>query len=83
MDSKNNRRRLKTASAGIGLTAAAAMAVLGVLVSTTPAGAQDWSLAPMETGATMTQSTAPTAPETSVAKPPFTFTTPEGFAVPH
>lgn len=37
----------------------------------------------MQTGATVTQSTAPTAPETSMAKPFFTFTTPEGFAVPH
>lgn len=37
----------------------------------------------MQTGATVTQSTPATAPETSVATPLFTFTTPEGFAVPH
>lgn len=37
----------------------------------------------METGATVTQSAPSSAPETSVAKPLFTFTTPEGFAVPH
>ncbi len=37
----------------------------------------------MNTGATITESTPANAPETSVAKPPFTFTTPEGFAVPH
>ncbi|KWX19896.1 hypothetical protein AFM11_33495 [Mycolicibacterium wolinskyi] len=83
MDSNRKRRQFKAVSAGIGLTAAAAMAVLGVLMSQTPAGTQNWSQAPMETGATVTKSTAATEPETSVAKPPFTFTTPEGFAVPH
>ncbi|MHC9294027.1 hypothetical protein ACRCUN_16320 [Mycobacterium sp. LTG2003] len=83
MDSNKNRRQFKTVSAGIGLTAAGALAVLGVLMSQSPAGTQNWSQAPMETGATVTQSTPATEPETSVAKPPFTFTTPEGFAVPH
>lgn len=83
METKHNRRQFKAVSAGIGLTAAIAMAVLGVLVSRAPAGAQNWIEGPMETGATVTQSTPATEPETSVAKPPFTFTTPEGFAVPH
>lgn len=83
MESKNNHRRLKAASAGIGLTAAAAMGALGVLASQAPAGVQIWSEPGMTTGETVTQTTAGEAPETSVATPPFTFTTPEGFAVPH
>lgn len=83
MNSNNKRTQLKSWSAGIGLTAVAAMAVLGVLTSQAPAEAQNWIEAPMTTGATVTQSTAENAPEISMAKPPFTFTTPEGFAVPH
>ncbi len=80
---KKNRKRLRTVSAGIGLAAAAAMGTVGVLASQAPAGIQIWSEPGMTTGETVTQTTAGAAPETSVATPPFTFTTPEGFAVPH
>ncbi|MGV9800510.1 hypothetical protein ACWDTP_20930 [Mycobacterium sp. NPDC003449] len=83
MESKPKKKQLKSWSAGIGLTATLAMAVLSVLVSRAPAGAQDFLQAPMLTGSTKTQTTPGNAPETSVATPLFTFTTPEGFAVPH
>ncbi|BDY26122.1 hypothetical protein MMAG44476_37743 [Mycolicibacterium mageritense DSM 44476 = CIP 104973] len=78
------KKRLKLLSAVAGLTAAVSMGVLGAVASQASAGAQhNWIEAPMNTGATITESTPAKAPETSVAKPPFTFTTPEGFAVPH
>ncbi|WP_018599059.1 hypothetical protein [Mycobacterium sp. 155] len=83
MELKKNRKRLKTVSAGVGLVAAAAMGTVGVLASQAPAGVQMWSEPEMTTGETVTETTAGEAPETSVATPPFTFTTPEGFAVPH
>ncbi|WP_458316774.1 hypothetical protein [Mycolicibacterium brisbanense] len=83
MELKTNHRRLKTVSAGIGLAAVAAMAALGLFASGVSGGVQMQSEPEMTTGQTVTQTTAGKSPETSVATPPFTFTTPEGFAVPH
>ncbi|MEE6168176.1 MULTISPECIES: hypothetical protein [unclassified Mycolicibacterium] len=83
MELKTNHRRLKTVSAGIGLTAVAAMGALGLLASGASGDVQMQSEPEMTTGQTVTQTTAGKSPETSVATPPFTFTTPEGFAVPH
>ncbi|ART68825.1 hypothetical protein BTO20_09690 [Mycobacterium dioxanotrophicus] len=80
---KNNHRRLKTVSAGVGLAAVVAMGALGLLASGASGGVQMQSEPAMTTGQTVTQTTAEKSPETSVATPPFTFTTPEGFAVPH
>jgi hypothetical protein len=77
------KARFKIVSGVVGAAAAVILAVIGVTASKTPAQAQDWAQGTMQTGATVTQSTPATAPETSVATPLFTFTTPEGFAVPH
>lgn len=78
-----NHKQLKAVSAGVGLVAVVAMGAFGVLASHAPAGVQMWSEPEMTTGETVTQTTDEEAPETSVATPPFTVTTPEGFAVPH
>ena len=83
VESKKNHNQFKAISAGIGLTAAVAMGTLGVLATGASAGRQVWSEPEMTTGETVTRSTDGGAPETSVATPPVTFTTPEGFAVPH
>ncbi|MDF1899942.1 hypothetical protein LTT02_28440 [Mycolicibacterium smegmatis] len=77
------KARFKIVSGIVGLAAVVAMAALSLMSSYSPVSGPDYAMGPMQTGATVTQSTAPTAPETSVAKPPFTWTTPEGFAVPH
>lgn len=78
-----NSTKLKALSAGVGLLAAGTLAAIGVVNSGAPAQAQNWIQGPMNTGATVTQSTAANEPEVKKAAPPFTFTTPEGFAVPH
>lgn len=83
VEPKNNHRRFKVVSAGAGLTAVVAMGALGVLASRASTDVQMWSEPEMTTGETVMQSTAEESPQTSVATPPFTFTTPEGFAVPH
>ncbi|GAS86278.1 hypothetical protein [Mycolicibacterium brisbanense] len=83
MQLKNNQRRLKTVSAGVGLAAVVAMGAVGLLASGASGGLQMQSQPEMTTGQTVTQTTAEKSPATSVATPPFTFTTPEGFAVPH
>jgi hypothetical protein len=80
---KNNHKPLKVVSAGLGVSAVVAMGALGVWASQAPAGGQMWSEPEMTTGQTVTETTPGDAPETSEATPPFTFTTPEGFAVPH
>lgn len=77
------KARFKIVSGIVGMAAVLAMAALGVMSSYAPGSGPDYATGPMQTGATVTQSTAPSEPETSVAKPPFTWTTPEGFAVPH
>lgn len=78
-----NSTKLKAMSAGVGLVAAGAMAAIGVVSSGAAAEAQNWIQGPMNTGVTVTKSTAGNEPEVKKAEPPFTFTTPEGFAVPH
>ncbi|WP_245839784.1 hypothetical protein [Mycobacterium aquaticum] len=83
MQLKNDHRRLKTVSAGVGLAAVVAMGAVGLLASGASGGLQMQSQPEMTTGQTVTQTTAEKSPATSVATPPFTFTTPEGFAVPH
>ena len=77
------KARFKIMSGIVGMAAVAAMAALGVMASYAPGNGVDYAMGSMQTGATVTQSTPPAAPETSMAKPPFTWTTPEGFAVPH
>jgi len=77
------KARFKIVSGIVGMAAVIAMAALGVMSSYAPDNGPDYAMGPMQTGATVTQSTAASAPETSIAKPPFTWTTPEGFAVPH
>lgn len=80
---RNIKARFKIVSGIAGTAAAVALVVIGVTANEKPASTQDWAGGTMETGATVTQSHPPTAPEVSIAKPLFTFTTPEGFAVPH
>ncbi|MBU8811439.1 hypothetical protein KL953_21395 [Mycolicibacterium goodii] len=77
------KAHFKIVSGIAGLSAVVAMGALGVVAGHAPDHGPDYAMGSMQTGATVTQSTAPTAPETSMAKPFFTFTTPEGFAVPH
>ncbi|WP_317155530.1 hypothetical protein [[Mycobacterium] appelbergii] len=49
-----------------------------------PAEAQNRVEPPaITTGQTITETTPPTTPETSVATPPVSVTTPSGFATPH
>lgn len=81
---KNNRRNLKVISAGIGAVGGLATVVLGVGVGGGLTGApQRVEPAVITTGQTVTQTTAPSEPETSVATPSVSATTPEGFATPH
>jgi hypothetical protein len=74
---------VKLVSAVIGASALVVMGVLTVALGGEPTGSQNLVQPAMTTGETSTESTAPMELETSVAEPPFTFTTPEGFAVPH
>ncbi|MGV0745566.1 hypothetical protein [Mycolicibacterium sp. XJ870] len=84
MDSEKNRQQLKLAAAGVGAAAGLAMAVVGLGMSEGLAGAQNNVEPPaITTGETITQTTPPTSPETSMATPPISVTTPSGFAVPH
>ncbi|AKS33103.1 hypothetical protein [Mycolicibacterium goodii] len=77
------KARFKIVSGVVGLAAVVAMGALGATASYAPGDTPGIASGTMQTGATITQSTAANAPETSIAKPFFTFTTPEGFAVPH
>jgi hypothetical protein len=78
-------QRVKRASAVVGASAFGAMVLLGIAYSQDQAdtGTTVNSVSGLTLGETATTTTPPAAPVTSVAKPPFTFTTPEGFAVPH
>jgi hypothetical protein len=75
---------LKRMSAVAGASAFGVMVVLGVGMAQDQA-ATGW--ASSGTGATLgetaTTTTPPAQPVTSFATPPFTFTTPSGFATPH
>ncbi|GAT02101.1 uncharacterized protein RMCFA_2213 [Mycolicibacterium fortuitum subsp. acetamidolyticum] len=81
---ENNQRNLKLVTAGVGAIGGLATAVLGVAMGGGLAGAQQRVEPPaITTGQTVTETTAPSAPETSEASPTVSATTPSGFATPH
>ncbi|WP_082931490.1 hypothetical protein [Mycolicibacterium setense] len=81
---ENNQRNLKRISAGVGVIGGLATAVLGIGMGGGFAGAQQRVEPPaITTGQTVTETTPPTAPETSEASPTVSATTPSGFATPH
>lgn len=68
----------------MGIGAVVAMGALSFTLSQQQAGTTTTVSDPQATlGETVTTTTPPSQPETSQATPPFTFTTPSGFAVPH
>jgi hypothetical protein len=75
--------RLKLVAAAAGGCAVVAMITLTGLTHTGPANGRMISEPKMTTGETSTAKKAAPSPETSVATPPFTYTTPSGFAEPH
>lgn len=80
----NNQRNLKLIAAGVGAIGGLATAVIGVGMGGGLAGAQQRVEPPaITTGQTVTETTAPTEPETSEASPTVSATTPSGFATPH
>ncbi|MGV9799305.1 hypothetical protein ACWDTP_14765 [Mycobacterium sp. NPDC003449] len=79
-----NRHEWKLAAAGIGAAAGLAMLGVGLAGGGGMASAEDpTEPAPVTTGETVTETTPPTSPETSVATPSVSVTTPSGFATPH
>lgn len=81
---ENNRRNLTLISAGVGAIGGLATAVLGIGLGGHLTGAQQRVEPPaITTGQTVTETTAPSAPETSEATPSVSATTPSGFATPH
>jgi hypothetical protein len=73
----------KLGSATIGVSAVVAMGALGVVfgdVSSAEPAQVVGPVAPQATEQTVTTTTPPPAPETSVASPTVTATTPSGFA---
>jgi hypothetical protein len=77
-------QRFKKLSAVAGASAFVAMVLLGVGFAQNQANSGTASSAPAATlGETATTTTPPPEPVTSKATPPFTFTTPSGFAAPH
>jgi hypothetical protein len=72
--------RLKLVAASIGGSALVAVGALTVILSNAPGTLGEGP--EITLGETTTTTTPPTAPETSVATPPVTATTPEGFATP-
>jgi hypothetical protein len=83
----NQQKRVKLLSAVIGASAVVAMGALGVIfgdVSSVEPAQVVGAIAPQATEQTVTTTTPPPAPETSVATPSVTATTPSGFApAPH
>lgn len=80
----NNQRNLKFIAAGLGALGGLATAVIGVGMGGGHIGAQQRVEPPaITTGQTVTETTAPSAPETSEATPTVSATTPPGFATPH
>jgi len=76
--------QLKKISAVAGASAFGVMVVLGVGLAQHQVAAGSVSAPSGATlGETATTTTPPAEPVTSKATPPFTFTTPSGFAVPH
>lgn len=78
-----SNRQLKMFAAAMGIVAAGTAVAVGAMANNGSTEAQNWIQSPMETGVTVTQSEPGNTPEVKEATPPFTFTTPEGFAVPH
>ena len=79
----NQQKRVKLLSAVIGASAVVAMGALGVIFGDVSSAAPErvvGPVAPQATGQTVTTTTPPPAPETSVASPTVTATTPSGFA---
>ena len=78
--SRVNSKQLKLVSAGIGASAVVAMGALGVALGEAPSGTGTVGEGPEITlGETSTESTAPLAPETTLATPPVTAEPPDGF----
>jgi hypothetical protein len=80
---KVQAKQWKLASATIGVSAVVAMGALGLIfgdVSSAEPEQVVGPVAPQATGQTVTTTTPPPAPETSVASPTVTATTPSGFA---
>jgi len=78
----NPQKRVKLLSAVIGVSAVVAMGALGVIfgdVSSAQPAQVVGGVAPQATGQTVTTTTPPAAPLTSVATPSVTATTPSGF----
>jgi hypothetical protein len=72
--------QLKLVAAGIGASAVVAMGTLTVVFSEAPTGTGTFGKGPEITlGDTVTTTTPPSKPETSVATPEVTASTPEGF----
>jgi hypothetical protein len=69
--------QLKVVAAGIGAGALVAMGALTVVFSDPPGALSDGL--ELTLGETTTSTTAPSAPETSIATPVVTASTPEGF----
>jgi multidrug efflux pump subunit AcrA (membrane-fusion protein) len=81
------QKRVKLLSAVIGASAVVAMGALGVIFGDVSSAAPEQvagPVAPQATEQTVTTTTPPPVPETSVATPSVTATTPSGFApAPH
>jgi hypothetical protein len=80
-------QRFKKLSAVAGASAFVAMVLLGVGFAQNQASTGTANTGTASPGATLgetaTTTTPPAEPVTSKATPPFTFTTPSGFAAPH
>jgi len=72
--------QVKLAAAGIGAGALISMGALSVVLSDAPGSISEGP--EITLGETSTSTTAPSEVETSIATPPVTATTPEGFATP-
>ena len=80
--SSNQQKRVKLLSAVIGVSAVVAMGALGVIfgdVSSAEPAQVVGAVAPQGTEQTVTTTTPPPVPATSVASPSVTATTPSGF----
>ena len=80
---KVQAKQWKLGSATIGVSAVVAMGALGVIfgdVSSAEPAQVVGAVAPQATEQTVTTTTPPPVPETSVASPTVTATTPSGFA---
>jgi hypothetical protein len=73
--------RIKIASAGVGAAAVVAMGALGVALTVEGDGAATVSVVSdeMTLGETVTETTAPPEPETTLAEPTATAEPPDGF----